>query len=890
MVSDAEDQLEAAQQELRRLRGRLAQLGSGRARAVVGGRRALLAVSRVSRQAAEAILSLGLGRRHAAELRAIFDEEYYLRRYPDVARAGVGALAHYLTVGGQEGRDPSPFFASRFYLLQYPDVAESGVNPLIHYVRSGAAEDRAPSSVFDPHYYRATYADAADASVNPLVHYLTIGVPEGRFVSGEHRHRVFSETRGQQRTLSPESRRIVNKVCYAEPRSTPQSLPLRALEYVDVDLITVDLWDTLLSRWRPADAPKLATSRRLYLRHASRSPVPEPWRLYGLRVAIEAELASSRDDQEYHLVEVLEQTVARTIPGLTGQDVSDEASYLAETEWAEEVATTYSIDEMRVVLERLRQAARAPRIAVLSDFYVGADDVNWLLRHHSWFPDAVPVLVSCEQGASKRLDGRLFEKARRHFGTPAERHLHIGDNRRSDFDMQLSGGGQAALLQLSPPAYPEAGELQPTSTSKCYDVLRYRLAELARFQVEFMPGDDGDRRARAAGVMTSPLAVGLVTRAIEVALERGVDRVHYLSREGAFLHQVHMRIADEVTRGIAPPPTPIHLEISRRASFAASLEAADPRGLSRMWSMYGSQSLEAMLVSLGQEPGTLAGAANRHGLDLETPIPGIARDPRVRDFLLDDEVAGILNAALEEARTLLIDYLRERTSMDEDEWILVDVGWRGSIQDNLAHIFPSAHFHGVYLGLFPFLNAQPPNCTKEAVGFNAGSGDEYRFAEPPAAVERPWTPHAPSTVGYARLPDGHVVAVHDQEARASDLIVPFQDGVMAGADTVASFLSTFGFTVSMVLGEIKRDVRAYYEEPFGGAADIWFNSQHDDTFGALNVTPFGKDPPQASWITPLGAARLASASAASRWEPGFSEWLPVAALRELRRMIEESIS
>ena len=85
-----------------------------------------------------------------------------------------------------------------------------------------------------------------------------------------------------------------------------------------------------------------------------------------------------------------------------------------------------------------------------------------------------------------------------------------------------------------------------------------------------------------------------------------------------------------------------------------------------------------------------------------------------------------------------------------------------------------------------------------------------------------------------------------------------------------------------------RELRDYYERPHGGIADIWFGSEHDDTFGALNVTPFGKDTPERRWLGKEGEARYAAAAMRSRWEPGFSEWLPVLALRELRRMIEEN--
>lgn len=76
--------------------------------------------------------------------RMLFDPDWYLRTYPDVAAAGVDPLRHYLQFGAAEGRDPSPLFCTRWYLDTYPDVAQAGINPLQHYLSHGAAEGRLP--------------------------------------------------------------------------------------------------------------------------------------------------------------------------------------------------------------------------------------------------------------------------------------------------------------------------------------------------------------------------------------------------------------------------------------------------------------------------------------------------------------------------------------------------------------------------------------------------------------------------------------------------------------------------------------------------------------------------------------------------------------------------
>ena len=72
----------------------------------------------------------------------LFDEEYYLKRYPDVKSSKIDPLDHYLYYGYKEGRNPGQLFDNNFYLRKYPDVKKSGINPLIHYVDKGMKENR----------------------------------------------------------------------------------------------------------------------------------------------------------------------------------------------------------------------------------------------------------------------------------------------------------------------------------------------------------------------------------------------------------------------------------------------------------------------------------------------------------------------------------------------------------------------------------------------------------------------------------------------------------------------------------------------------------------------------------------------------------------------------
>ncbi len=112
--------------------------------------------------------------------RQLFDADFYLSIYTDVAAAGQDPLRHYLARGWLEGRLPHPLFDGAWYLERYPDVRDAGLNPLLHYLATGYAEARSPHPLFDGEWYLACNPDVREAGLNPLVHYMATGHQEGR--------------------------------------------------------------------------------------------------------------------------------------------------------------------------------------------------------------------------------------------------------------------------------------------------------------------------------------------------------------------------------------------------------------------------------------------------------------------------------------------------------------------------------------------------------------------------------------------------------------------------------------------------------------------------------------------------------------------------------------
>jgi GT2 family glycosyltransferase len=88
-----------------------------------------------------------LNRRDRIASSPLFDGDWYLSQYPDVAGSGLAPALHYALFGAVERRNPGPRFDAGDYFARNPDVLKAGVNPLIHYLEFGAAEGREISAV-----------------------------------------------------------------------------------------------------------------------------------------------------------------------------------------------------------------------------------------------------------------------------------------------------------------------------------------------------------------------------------------------------------------------------------------------------------------------------------------------------------------------------------------------------------------------------------------------------------------------------------------------------------------------------------------------------------------------------------------------------------------------
>ncbi|KVQ09906.1 hypothetical protein [Burkholderia ubonensis] len=599
-------------------------------------------------------------------------------------------------------------------------------------------------------------------------------------------------------------------------------------------LKTIDVWDTLLRRDCHPEFSKLATALHVFLDPSLdvSSRYETAWDVYRLRVEQEMLLAdqsrAAGKDNEYEIVDVLRQWLMKIVERPFDEHLP---SRLADFELDFELRHTYPDPTIRNVSEQYPAA----RTLFLSDFYMPAPRLMTLLRHHGIDAFVPEGLSSCDLGINKR-SGKLFHHVEDVYRVAPSQHVHIGDNSTSDRDVPRSMGITAVHFQ---PEDEHSKRLARESVFEDRGELFRKIQAEATGRDSAREASPERKAAFAAGIQSSALVIGFCLYVAEIALSNGLKNVYFFSREGEFLIRVWNALFPNGKHAGHPLPRASVLEVSRLATFCASLREVTPSEMRRLWNLYTTHSFAALLKSLGLEPTSFAELAAKHQLPMAEAIRRPWEDSRVKCLFDDPEFVDRVEEKVRSDRQALLAYLSTQGLRNDESAVgVVDIGWRGTIQDNLAWLLPSVQFQGQYLGLQVFLNEQPENVRKLAFGPNANDAlTDNQLLDAVSPLEMLFSSPLGSVSGYHVGEDDIGVIVlrskSDMEhASSRNFVEGFQDGVVEAAGVWARYVETCAIASSELRSPALTIWSRLLERPHEGFVDAYTALNQNDVFGA----------------------------------------------------------
>lgn len=510
-------------------------------------------------------------------------------------------------------------------------------------------------------------------------------------------------------------------------------------------VLSLDIWDTVIRRKCHPDEIKLATARYLYLTEYQnlKPDCRDIQKLLLSRIGAEHFIAGQHtpeEDDEYSLRDVFMRSLEEVL--LDKEHITEIVERLYHAELNKEIEVAY-LDP--TIVETIQKFSYE-KLGYISDFYAGTDFIDEILEKVGFPFDINFRFVSCEQHLNKR-SGRLFEKAMSELQITAAEQVHIGDNPYSDYELPKKLGIEAIAYS---PVQEHQGRRRRESL---YSV--QNGTDLNSICRELYHGE-------GSAVELAPFFMNYVLWILENCARKNIKKVYYFTREGEFFIQIHNAIANA---GVLPEeimPKAEVLEVSRVATFAPSLRTPTLSELMRLWNQYSIQSMRAFTKSVALDTATFQPWLEKYEITLDEVITYPWLDVRVQKMFENQEFVAYFQNHIDETRKMLLSYCEGRGlhTTTEGNVAIVDIGWRGTIQDNLCYLFPNTKFVGFYLALEQFLNPQPENAEK--YGFINNEPNYQYLLRIVSPIEMLCNSPFGSTVGY-EMRDGVCVAQRKNE-------------------------------------------------------------------------------------------------------------------------------
>ncbi len=594
-------------------------------------------------------------------------------------------------------------------------------------------------------------------------------------------------------------------------------------------LLSFDIWDTIIRRKCHPDEIKLYTARWIYLSYYPilHENYRDYYTIFQERCAIEGEIGKAAKelghDDEYSLSQVYLNLLKKIL--------SEEADYeqialsLVELELNREKYSAY-LDPQ--ILNKTKSIL-ADKVVFISDFYTNKAFIESMLEHVKAPFNFNTGYVSCDFSLNKR-SGKLFKHVHsEHAITPSE-HIHIGDSIHADVNPP-NALGMSCIHYINPDEEDKREQLKVQFLERMKSKsISYKAPVSLPYRQEL---SEDQQKLRSIGSQHALIFFCFVMEIIEKALISGHERVYYMTREGEFFKRIHDKIAECGLYGVELPKAEL-IEVSRIATFAPSIREVSLQEFMRIWNQYSTQSMKAFFSSLDVKLENYSNWIQKHGIQPEEEIQYPWLDSRVIQLFEDAGFNEALSQELFDKKAIAMEYLKQIGITEEvDKLFVVDIGWRGTIQDNLSYLLPHIQVEGFYLGLYDFINKQPENTSKSSFLSTHEMNKYLRFVAP---VEMLTNSNSGSVRHYRFDPENNCYLAEKVHEPAEDQVyekytLHFQDGVIEGGEDIVRFAEMHSLLSSDLKEQALKLLSELINQPPRLVAKAFFELEHNETFG-----------------------------------------------------------
>ena len=577
-------------------------------------------------------------------------------------------------------------------------------------------------------------------------------------------------------------------------------------------LISFDIWDTIIKRKCHPEEIKLHTAKYIFLKYNMelKKEYIDIYNILKKRDEIEAEICEKNQHNGFDAECKIEDVFSRLIAEIFKNDAENKANVqeLLNVEMKQEKEMIYINKDILPILEQYKEL----RKCLISDFYMSSKQLEELINYLQ-LPVKFEKIYSSADYLLNKKTGNLYKKAEEELKIKPEEHIHVGDNEYSDIESAKAMGISTIKVKR--------------------DNIDFKCKRERKIEFDYSKAKKEDsnieNRLFNLGLELSPLLYFFGYSVVEYAIKNKEPIIYYFTREGERFIKAYDLIKKDNPFTLELPKAEI-LEVSRMATFAASLKEFSISELLRLWSQYRTQSMVALFKTLAIDIEPYKKYMEKYGFDIKQDISELWFDLRMQKLCKDEEFLKQINSELKEKRKNLIDYFKNKGIMNEKgKMFIVDIGWRGTIQDNIAYIFDKKQIDGYYITLYDYYNLQPPNTKKIKFIKNRQIILEY-ISSIITVLEMIFSSNSGSVIEYK---NGKAIRkAKDEEIQAvQNYIEHIQNGMLKGSDIINEQMKIHPYEAEEFDKYIENLIKNIKENPSKDLVDIYYNLVMNDTFG-----------------------------------------------------------
>ncbi|MDB8553325.1 HAD-IA family hydrolase [Turicibacter sanguinis] len=454
-----------------------------------------------------------------------------------------------------------------------------------------------------------------------------------------------------------------------------------------LDVVAFDIFDTILTRTVNPESIKKIWAKEINRQYRLTKHNSE---FYQLRFELEAKMCKENQQAGFDLEFNLEKLFSRIAVHFNIEDQNEFIETCIAQEIAIESRCQVIDEDWLAAIKKIKKDYPNVKIVCISDMYLSKKMLTQILSNHGVFNLLDDIFVSSETLLTKR-SGKLYEHLITELEWIPERILMVGDNKVSDFENPQSLGIIAYHIDRTE-QHQQYDKWNKTITD---DYLKKEIHKILKSH-----HDESFENIAASLYL-------YIEKLYNQLKYNGVEDVFFLSREGEFLKVLF----DYYQASIGVKQINSHyLIVSRKSTFLPSLKALDIENFHNLFRQYIHMSVAEFLNSLNFVTSDIEELKNALEINFDKRINDF---PNSKEFKLLKEntlFQTIYETNRIQQKDNFITYVKSY-GVDLNKGLhIVDVGWKGTIQDNIYNILDNEiRVVGYYTGLVASGNAMEHN-------------------------------------------------------------------------------------------------------------------------------------------------------------------------------------